>query len=183
MIRSNFVFVLLLFVAAVWWAQEEIESAVTYFDDGRKGLLNGFLGGLLTFRFADLGVVTYDKEVFFQEAKIRPGETKGYKVKFTKDVSELIVGVVYQEDKFGANAFLEVNLESRFNPRLRGSINTDSKCRAEKIEGSAFTGTIFCSFNTSPRGDGTAFIWVTGKRFTTYNMYVSQVSNKAPDPV
>lgn len=172
MIKRTFLFSLLLIATA--WAQEEIGPLTSQFDEGRDELLNGQLAGLLTLRLADLGTCTYDKSIFVQESRIRPGETKGYKAKFTAEVSKVVVGVEYRNDKYEANAFLEVKMDGRINPFLRGNVNSDTECRAEKIDGSGFTGTVFCAFDTRSKGAGELFIWVTGRRFTTYNLYVAQ---------
>ena len=177
MIKPSILFSLILI--AIAWAQEEIGSLVSHSDEGREDLLfSGQIGGLATIRFADLGTFTYNKGIFVQEARIRPLETKGYKAQYTADVSKVIVGIEYRNDEYEANAFLEVNLKRRINPFLRGSVNTDTECRAEKVAGSANTDSVFCAFDTSSKGAGTVYIWVTGKRFTTYNMYVTQDSDR-----
>lgn len=164
--RNNLLTFLLLI--ATTWAEESSGSLFSRFDDGREE----FLSGAFAFRFADLGTFSPNKDtnIFIPNAKIRPGEKKAYKAKFTGDVTKAVVGVEFFDDKHASDIILEVNMDNDKRPRLQGNVNTDTQCREEKV----LEESVVCSFDTSSRGEGTLYIWLTGRRFTTYNMYVVQ---------
>lgn len=160
---------LVLMLAAVACAQEDFGSLFSRVDNDREEFLSG--GGI---RVTDLGTFTSDPatNIFVQNGKVRPGQTNAYRASFTEDVSEAIIGVEFWDyiDENGGDVLLEVNMDSRRKPFLRGNVNTDTQCRERKVEEEA----VVCSFDTSSKGEGTLYFWVTGKEFTTYNIYVVQ---------
>lgn len=165
MIKTIFLFALLLITAS--WAEEKIGSLVSQFDDGREDFLRGGI------RFADLGTFTSNKGIFVQDAKVLLGQTKAYKATFAADVTKAIIGVEFWNDKRGSDVVLTVQMDKRRKPFLRGNVNTDTQCRKTKV----YEESVNCVFDTTGKGEGTLYFWITGKRFTTYNIYVSQVSD------
>jgi hypothetical protein len=154
-------------------AQEEFGSLFSRFDDGREEFLSGGL------RMMDLGTFSSDKLTDLgARGSVRPGQTLAYKAKFTGDVSCAVIGIQWYEyvDPNGGNAILEVNMDKRRKPFLNGdNINTDTQCRKQKITGGPENAV--CDFNTENRGDGTFYIWVTGKKFTKFDLYAVQKRN------
>lgn len=155
-------------------AQEEIVSLSSLLDDGREEFL---LRG--TLRRIDLGTFSSDTQTDIRATgKVRPGQTISYKAKFTGDVSCAVIGIQWYDylDPNGGSAILEVNMNKRFRPFLNGdNINSDTQCRKQKVTGGPENAV--CDFDTNSRGDGVFYIWITGKKFTKYDMYVVQKRN------
>lgn len=169
--KASFLLSFLLIVAIR--AQEEIESFVSPLDEGRESFLRGAL------RRIDLGTFSPDSSTDIRATgNVIPGQVISYKAKFTSDVRCAVIGIQWYDylDPNGGSAILEVNMDKRRRPFLNGdNINNDKQCRKQKVTGGPENAV--CDFDTISKGEGTFYIWVTGKKFTKYDLYVVQKRN------
>lgn len=124
----------------------------------------------------DLGTFSSDTGTDkYVRGRVRPGQTIAYKVRFTGDVTCAMIGVQWYDhiDPNDGSAILEVNMDKQRKPFLNGdNINSDTQCRQGMVTGGPENAV--CDFDTNSRGDGEFYIWVTGRKFTKYELYALQ---------